>query len=148
MQNDSIQTDLCNIHNAALFYSAILFATIHCSILLCSTLLCSTLLYPTLLYSTLLYSTLLYYVLYCSAIIFTPLIFSAQLHSTQHLNDHNKVTAIPCGVTDSRRVEAHLVFRQNSHEVLQNNLPPNYFTISTEKNTFIKALIRKVCVCF
>jgi hypothetical protein len=94
-------------------------------------------------YPALLYSALLNNVLYCSVTIFTPQIFSAQLRSTQHLNYHNKVTAVPCGVTDSRRIEAHLVFRQNSHKVLQNNLPPYYLAESTKKNTFIKALIRK-----
>ena len=91
------------------------------------------------LYSVLLCNTYYCSILFCSTLFYTPL---------QHLNDHNRVTAVPCGVTDSRRVEAHFVFRQNSHKVLQNNLSPNYFAESTKKNTFIKALVRRVCVYF
>jgi hypothetical protein len=99
----------------------------------------STIFNFSLLYSVLLCSTYHCSILFCSTLFYTPL---------HNLNDQNKVAAIPCSVTDSRRVEAHLVFRQNSHKVLQNNLPPNYLAESTERITLIVASIREVCVCF
>lgn len=123
VQNGSIQMDSCHIHHNANFS------------------LLSTVLFKT--YSTLLSFALPYHDLSCSSTLNTTLFYCA----LQHSNNHNRVTVIPCSVTDSWRIEAHLVFRQNSHKVLQNNLPPNYLAESTEKYTFIIALMRGISIC-